>query len=153
MQKRTGGFIGLLFVFVLGAAVMAGTVAAMNKTDESAFCGTCHAMSEAAYTHSLSPHASLACNECHTPHNLVAKLPFKAVSGMRDIFYNTTKSVPDLLQANQSTKDAIQANCLRCHSTTNMTVAMDAKPYCTSCHRAVPHMNKMPIDKRKAADV
>ncbi len=151
--KKSGSFALLLFVFVLGAASMGGGIAAMNETDKPGFCGSCHAMSEAVWTHSLSPHASLACNDCHTPHNLAAKLPFKAESGLHDLYLNSTSKVPSVFHAKSDTKSVVQANCLRCHATTNMTVDMDAKEYCVSCHRSVPHMNKMSIERRKAADV
>lgn len=152
-NKSSGSFIVLLCAFVIGVIAMGGTVAALNETDKSAFCGSCHGMSEAVYTHSISPHASLACNDCHTPHNLVNKLPFKAMAGARDVYYNTMSELPDVFHARQDTKDAIQANCLRCHANTNMNVYLDAKKYCIDCHRAVPHMNKLPISQRKAADV
>jgi hypothetical protein len=29
----------------------------------------------------MGTHAKLSCNECHAPHNLLAKLPFKAQEG------------------------------------------------------------------------
>lgn len=142
-----------LAAFAAGMVAMVGMGLAVKATDQSAFCASCHAMSEAAWTHKQSVHAQFDCNECHTPQYLPAKLPYKAMIGLNDIFVNTTNSVPTAIHAGEGMKDVIQANCRRCHVSTTMTVAMDAKPYCTDCHRAVPHNNKAPIDRRKAADV
>ncbi len=143
----------LLLTFVAGMIVMAGVGFAMNRTDQAAFCASCHVMSEAAWTHKMSIHADLACNECHTPHNIAQKLPFKTASGLHDITTNTFGSIADSIHATKDTKNVVQANCRRCHTATVQTVDMDVKPYCTDCHRSVPHNKKLPIDRRKAADV
>ena len=143
----------LLLTFVAGMIAMAGVGLAMRSTDQAAFCAGCHVMSEAAWTHKASIHAELACNECHTPYDIAPKLPYKTASGLRDITTNTFGSVADVIHATKDTKNVIQANCRRCHTATVQTVAMDVKPYCTDCHRAVPHNKKLPIDRRKAADV
>jgi cytochrome c nitrite reductase small subunit len=143
------GFTGGLAVALVGLAV---AVFAMKTTDRRIFCGSCHVMNEAAWTHKTSSHANLACNECHAPANLAAKLPFKAVAGTRDILVNTFGS-PDAIHTNQKTRDVVNANCRSCHAITNMNVAsMEAKPYCTDCHRNVHHLRTQPISKRKVAD-
>lgn len=145
---------GIMFTaFVAGMFVMVGAGFAVKTTDQADFCARCHVMSEAAWTHKNSLHAKLDCNECHTPHNIVEKLPFKAAVGLHDIRVNTFEHVVDRISATKDTKDVVQANCRRCHYATTMNVAMDVKPYCTDCHRSVPHNNKLPISKRKAADV
>ncbi len=149
--KRSWG--ALFLAFVIGLAVMAGTGFAVKTTDQAAFCSNCHAMSEVVWTHKNSIHAKLDCNECHTPYNLAEKLPFKTAIGLHDIRVNTFEDIAHVIHASQSTKDVIQANCRRCHYPTTMDVAMDVKPYCTDCHRSVPHNTKLPISKRKAADV
>ena len=145
---------GVMFTaFVVGMLAMAGAGFAVKATDQAGFCAKCHVMAEAAWTHKNSLHAKLDCNECHTPHNLVEKLPFKTAIGLHDIRVNTFEDVANVIHATKSTKDVVQANCRRCHYPTTMNVAMDVKPYCTDCHRSVPHTNKLPISKRKAADV
>lgn len=146
-------WLAALLAFAAGMVVMVGIGLAVKGTDQAAFCASCHAMSEAAWTHKQSVHAQFDCNECHTPHQIAAKLPFKTAVGIRDIFVNTTSTIPDLIHTQDNMKDVIQENCRRCHVATTMTVAMDAKPYCTDCHRAVPHNKKLSIDRRKAADV
>ncbi len=135
-----------------GVVLTVGGGLAMVSTDKGAFCGSCHAMSEAALTHAQSVHAKLACNDCHAPHNLLEKIPFKAEAGARDIYVNTLGTIPDLIHPQGNTLEVVQANCVRCHSSTVMTVNMTSKESCMSCHRQVPHTNKTPISTRKAAD-
>ncbi len=157
MQKektKPGGRWGVALVtFVCGMAAMVGIGLAFKGTDQAAFCANCHVMAEAAWTHKNSIHAKLDCNECHTPYNIVEKMPFKTAIGLHDIYANSFTDVANVIHAQKDTKNVVQANCRRCHTATTMNVAMDVKPYCTDCHRAVPHNTKLPIDRRKAADV
>ena len=142
-------FLGGLAV---GIVLLAGSAIAMRTTDSRPFCGSCHVMQEAALTHKLSTHANLACNECHAPASLGAKVPFKAAEGMRDFMSNMQgKDVP--LQVAARTKDVVNANCKSCHAVTNMDVAsMEAKKYCVDCHRSVAHMRQKPISTRTVAN-
>lgn len=67
-------------------------------------------MEEAAVTQKKGTHARLACNECHAPHNLLVKLPFKAQEGLRDFWGNITgKDVPHPVSLH--TRDVVNANC------------------------------------------
>ena len=79
----------LLGGVALGVLVLAGLAWGMRVTDARPFCSSCHIMEQAARTHKLSPHAKLACNECHAPTALLSKLPFKAKEGARDFYMNT----------------------------------------------------------------
>ncbi len=135
-----------------GVVLTVGAAIAMTATDQAMFCGSCHSMAEAALTHKRSVHAELACNECHAPHNLAAKLPFKAQEGARDILATATSSIPDLIHPGEDTKEVTQENCQRCHGATTSTVTMQSKKFCTDCHRHVPHSPKIPVSKRSAAD-
>lgn len=143
----------ILLSFAAGMLAVVSTGLAVKWTDQPMFCANCHSMSEQVWTHKNSIHAKVECNECHTPHALYKKLPFKAYIGVWDIYVTTLSDVPDSVHATGQMKDIIQANCRRCHTATTMSVAMDVKPYCTDCHRSVPHNSKLPIDKRRAADV
>ncbi len=137
---------------LVGGAVLVCIAAyAMTVSDSRPFCTTCHIMTEAGVTHKMSTHADLTCNECHAPHNLLAKLPFKAKEGLRDFVENAKGS--DLpFGPNSVTKEIVNANCIACHSQTNVNVAsMDAKPYCVDCHRNVAHMRHKPISTRTVA--
>lgn len=147
-------FFPLAASFIVGILAFAGGSAALSATDGAEFCASCHVMSEASWTHSKSVHAKQACNECHLPHDgAVGMLVFKAKLGLSDITVNTLSKAPDSIMAAQDMKDVIQQNCVRCHYSTVREVNMTVKPYCTDCHRSVPHMNKIPIDRRRAADV
>lgn len=151
MQNSNTKWSVLFLAFVVGMAVVCGAAFTVKATDGSAFCAGCHAMSEVAWTHKQSVHRQFDCSECHLPANVIAKLPYKAEIGLHDVYVNTT-GVPDLIHTSATMKDVIQANCRRCHASSIMDVAMDVKPYCTDCHRSVPHNKKTPIDRRKAAD-
>jgi cytochrome c nitrite reductase small subunit len=140
--------------FLAGVFVILGANLALTATDDAAFCGSCHVMSEVVWTHKQSVHAKQACNECHIPHDsLVSMLPYKAREGLNDIVVNTFMDVDDNIMTGKVMKDTIKDNCVRCHYTTVREVNMDVKAYCTDCHRAVPHLNKLPLDRRRAADV
>lgn len=152
--KKPGGvgWTFLLLPFIAGIVVVLATSVAMHATDTAGFCGSCHSMDEAALTHSTSVHAQFACNECHAPHNLILKIPFKTKEGARDVFQTVTKNVPDLIHPNEDTQTVIQNNCLRCHGSVISGVDMLSKDRCTDCHRHVPHSPKIPVAKRSAAD-
>ena len=143
----------LLGGVALGVLVLAGLAWGMRVTDARPFCSSCHIMEQAARTHKLSPHAKLACNECHAPTALLSKLPFKAKEGARDFYMNTLGDVDLPIVAGMATKDVVNANCKACHFATNENVAsMDAKPYCVDCHRSAQHMRMKPISTRMVAD-
>ena len=152
-NKPKGKWTAALLTFVLGMVAMVGIGMAVKGTDQPSFCASCHSMSEMAWTHKQSVHAQFDCNECHTPYAIPSKLPFKTAIGVHDIVVNTFGTIPNVVQASDDSKQVIQANCRRCHVASTMSVAMDVKQYCTDCHRSVPHSKKIPIDRRKAADV
>ena len=149
-ESRHGPWKMLLGGTVLGAVLVLLAAAGMQFSDARPFCSTCHVMRQAALTHSLSPHADLACNECHAPHNLLAKLPFKAREGLRDVVANIQGKEAPLL-ARLETREVVNANCRACHRVANEDVMM-AKPYCVDCHRAMAHQKKTPVSFREAAD-
>lgn len=138
---------------VLGVVVLAGTSYVVGMTDQRPFCATCHLMEPEAITHKLSTHANISCNECHLPQGVfVGHYVYKARTGINDVYVNTV-GAPDLpITTTADMKEIIDANCRRCHANTNLNVAsMDAKPYCTDCHRNVPHMRTKPISTRMVA--
>lgn len=138
---------------VLGVVVLAGTSYVVGMTDQRPFCATCHLMEPEAITHKLSTHANISCNECHLPQGaFVGHYVYKARTGINDVYVNTM-GAPDLpITTTADMKEIIDANCRRCHANTNLNVAsMDAKPYCTDCHRNVPHMRTKPISTRMVA--
>lgn len=148
---RNGPWKILLGGTVAGVVLAIVFMAVMQTTDQRPFCASCHIMQQAAVTHKLGTHADLSCNDCHAPHNLLAKLPFKAKAGLVDFVSNLSgNDVP--LRATMGTRDMVNENCKSCHATSNVNVAsMDVKPYCVDCHRGVAHMRKSPIDTRTVA--
>lgn len=147
-EKKRRGWKLLLGGLILGV-ILSGTFAwALKETDQRQFCASCHIMHEAAVTQKKGMHANLACNECHAPHALLAKLPFKAQAGIEDVIANIQgKDVPIPISARH--RDVINKNCIACHGPVNRTVAvMQVKPYCTDCHRSVAHMRLNPISER-----
>ncbi len=148
--SRHGPWKAALGGAALGAALILLAAAGMQYSDSRPFCSTCHVMREAAITHSRSPHADLACNECHAPHNLLSKLPFKAQEGLRDVVANLQGKEAPLL-ARLETRDVVNANCRSCHRIANENIMM-AKPYCMDCHRGMAHQKKIPVSFREAAD-
>ncbi|MDR0816596.1 MAG: NapC/NirT family cytochrome c [Desulfovibrio sp.] len=139
----SGVAVGIAFFCVLAYG--------MTTTDQRPFCASCHLMQEAAVTHKMGTHADRACNECHAPHNLLAKLPFKAQAGLHDFLAD--QSGKDLsCPATPTMRALVNENCKSCHAQTNVTgAAMDAKSYCTDCHRNVAHMRQKPLSTRMVA--
>lgn len=119
----------------------------LNATDQRQFCASCHLMQEAARTQKMGMHANLTCNECHAPHALLAKIPFKAKAGAEDVWGNIVgKDLP--IPPSKTQRDVINQNCIACHAMVNVKVAsMAVKPYCTDCHRSVAHMRLNPISE------
>jgi len=145
-------WLTLSLALVVALVAVSAMGYAMQATDQAAFCGGCHSMDSETWTFRQGGHAKLACNDCHAPQNLAAKIPFKAQAGSADIWATVSKNIPDVIHASKLHKDVIQANCVRCHEATLQTVAMDAKPWCVDCHRSVPHKSRTPISTRKVAD-
>ena len=151
-KPRSSPIIKIFLCGLIGGVVLLGIAAyAMTVSDSRPFCTTCHLMTEAGVTHKMSTHADLSCNDSHAPHNLLAKLPFKAKEAVRDFVYNVQGA--DLpLGPNSVTREVVNANCIACHSQTNVNVAsMNVKPYCVDCHRNVAHMRHKPISTRTVA--
>ncbi len=138
----------LLSGVVLGVALLGVSAWALTATDQRQFCASCHLMREAAVTQKMSMHANLSCNECHAPHALLAKIPFKAEAGFVDVVANIQgKSLP--IPPSVKQRDVINQNCISCHAPVNAKVAsMLVKPYCTDCHRSVAHLRLNPISQR-----
>jgi cytochrome c nitrite reductase small subunit len=147
-----GAAMLILAGIFLGVVLYGGFAFSMKATDQARFCGNCHTMAEFVRTHQMSGHAKQACNECHLPAGGMGRYLFKARSGAGDVMVTAFGTVADVIHATENTKRVVNDNCRRCHSTTVMNVAIDAKPSCTDCHRNTPHMSKIPISMRSAAN-
>ncbi len=147
---KTSSFLVLLVGIVIGVSAFAGSMYVVERTNERAFCASCHVMLPASVSNKTSLHADLACNDCHLPHdNVVNYLFTKAKLGATDIYLNTVGDYDVPVMATESMKTIVNDNCIRCHRMTNMNVAvMESKGSCVSCHRSVPHQRMKPIDTR-----
>lgn len=138
IDKRLLLAVGIFAGIVLSAV----TVKALEYTDSPEFCQSCHIMSSVHESFMDSTHATLACSDCHLPHDSkVKKYTYKAKAGMSHVYYNTigAEKIPDVIHANASSDEVINQNCIDCHERTLNNVSHDVKDSCVSCHQAVPH--------------
>lgn len=112
-------------------------------SDDPRACVNCHVMNPEYSTWQKSSHGRVTvCNDCHVPHNnIISKYLFKASDGLRHSFMFTFRLEPQVIQIKQAGKDAVQQNCIRCHSqlVENIKVKHEEGVYCYTCHRETPH--------------
>lgn len=120
-------------------------------SDKPETCVNCHIMAPQYATWSHSSHREVAtCNDCHVPHNnIVNHYYFKAMDGLRHSYMFTFRLEPQVITIKQAGKDAVQDNCVRCHTQqihdtklTTMRADFHANiedRYCSECHRETPH--------------
>jgi len=134
------GVIALLVVVGVGLYVSDFTAYLGNNPST---CNNCHVMDAAYEGWSHAPHKLWAtCGDCHTPHDLVPKYLVKAESGFRHVSAFILGHFPPAIRAKESSKDVIQENCIRCHTSTvdeMMSSSMAFDRYCFDCHRSVAH--------------
>ncbi len=151
MKHFTTSFIMILFTgIIIGVSAFAGSMYVIDRTNERAFCASCHAMLPAAVSNKTSIHADLACNDCHLPHdNVVNYLFTKAKLGATDVYLNLVGDFEYPIMATDEMEAIVMDNCIRCHAMTNMNVAVvGIKDSCVSCHRNITHQRMTPIDTR-----
>ena len=120
--------------------------------DDPAACVNCHIMTPYYATWAHSSHGRDAtCNDCHVPHqNIAKKYFFKGMDGMKHVAYFVTNSERQAIMAEESSANVIMDNCIRCHTQLNQEFVktgrinyMMAKRgvglACWDCHRDVPH--------------
>ena len=154
MKKQQGvSLLAVLVILLAGMILTAGAGFTLNATDQAEFCGSCHVMYESVRTHQQSVHARLSCNECHAPYTALPKMVFKTYAGTKDVYRNIAGDIPDVINVTDRSRDIIKDNCINCHTMTGLNVAArEVKPYCTDCHRQIPHMSKLSIAQRRVAD-
>jgi cytochrome c nitrite reductase small subunit len=120
-------------------------------SDKPEACVNCHVMAPQYATWERSNHGRFTvCNDCHVPqNNILKKYYFKATDGVRHSFMFTFRLEPQVIQIKQAGKDAVQQNCIRCHSEmihpisvraiSNQKIQEDGDGYCWDCHRDIPH--------------
>jgi len=120
-------------------------------SDSPSTCTNCHIMAPQYATWSHSSHRERAnCNDCHVPHdNIVNKYYFKAMDGLRHATIFTLRAEPQVIFIKSAGREAVQQNCIRCH--TNLITDSKLLSYntvthqnrkdrkCWDCHRETPH--------------
>ena len=140
-----GIFFGLvLLTFHVGRATS-------YLSDEPSACVNCHVMAPFFATWQNSSHARFTvCNDCHVPqNNIFAKYFFKASDGLRHSYMFTFRLEPQVIRIHEAGRNAVQNNCIRCHSNQIHPISVRAisaqsiqehgQGYCWDCHRETPH--------------
>lgn len=120
--------------------------------DDPAACVNCHIMSPYYATWMHSSHGRDAtCNDCHVPHqNIAKKYFFKGMDGMKHVAYFVSHSERQAIHAEEGSAEVIMDNCIRCHSQLNQELVKTGRidfmqaqcgkgKACWDCHRNVPH--------------
>ena len=94
---------------------------------DAAACANCHIMREHFDAWNKSSHKAVAaCNDCHTPHNVVGKYLTKARNGFWHSFYFTTGRYPDPLRITERNRRITEGACRGCHE--DIVAAIDPDP-------------------------
>lgn len=108
-------------------------------------CNNCHVMDGVYEGWYHGAHREWAhCSDCHTPHAFIPHYLVKAESGYHHVTAFTFGKIPGAIRAKESSREVVQANCIRCHQDTvdpivNGSMAMEFDRYCFDCHRTVAH--------------
>lgn len=138
-------------IFGLGAHIFFISNAVSYLSDDPNACINCHVMTPQYATWQKSSHAKVAtCNDCHVPQDhFVRTYYFKAMDGLRHATMFTFRLEPQVIRIKDAGRNAVQENCIRCHSNQIHPIALrainnrnveDQRPgVCWDCHREVPH--------------
>ncbi|GIK60303.1 MAG: cytochrome c nitrite reductase small subunit [Ignavibacteriota bacterium] len=140
-----GIFCGLvLFTLHVGRATS-------YLSDKPEACVNCHVMAPYFATWQNSSHGRFTvCNDCHVPqNNIFEKYFFKASDGLRHSYMFTFRLEPQVIRIHKAGRNAVQRNCVRCHSEqihpisvraiTAQSIQEEGQGYCWDCHRETPH--------------
>lgn len=120
-------------------------------SDKPETCINCHVMTPYYATWERSSHGRFTvCNDCHVPQdNMIKKYFFKASDGLRHSYVFTFRLEPQVIRIKEAGRNAVQQNCIRCHSNvihpislraiSNQKIQEEGEGYCWDCHREVPH--------------
>lgn len=120
-------------------------------SDNPAACVNCHVMAPYYATWQNGSHGRVTvCNDCHVPQdNFISKYFFKASDGLRHSYMFTFRLEPQVIRIHQAGRNAVQNNCIRCHSNqihpisvraiSGQSIQEHGDCYCWDCHRETPH--------------
>lgn len=139
------------------AGVLAGTAAGLGGytflyanglsylTDRPEACANCHVMQDHFDAWGKSSHHAVAtCNDCHTPHEFVAKYWTKSLNGWHHSKAFTTGDFHEPIRITPRNAAITEAACRRCHA--EIVQQIDAvhgtqgELSCVRCHNSVGHM-------------
>jgi len=113
-------------------------------TNDPRACLNCHVMKEQYDGWVKAPHRNVAaCNDCHTPHNLIGKFATKANNGFWHSYYFTTQTYAEPIRITARNRRIALNNCRSCHAA--VTDAIDGihqgsgRLDCLRCHQNVGH--------------
>ena len=160
MRQPSSTHIGRLRTMTLAGVVLAGLIGILLGVGGFTFveargwsylsnhpstCVNCHIMREQYDSWQKSSHHAFAtCNDCHVPHNLLGKYWTKAEHGVRHSWGFTFQDFHEPIRIKDSSRAAVQDNCIRCHSAMvgeiirDSTVERDPNN-CIRCHSSVGH--------------
>lgn len=119
---------------------------------DSAACANCHVMNEQYDGWVKSSHRAVAeCNDCHTPHNFVAKYAVKALNGFRHSWAFTSGRFHEPIRITALNRSVTESACRHCHE--DVVRSMDAleldnpngRISCIRCHGSVGHAELSPV--------
>ena len=138
-------------LFGLGAYAFHISKAPSYLLDDPKTCINCHIMAPEYSTWFHSSHREWTnCNDCHVPHNNVLnKYYFKAKDGLRHATLFTLRAEPEVIKIKEEGANAVQNNCIRCHSNLIVDAKLERNSpmhnqnrkdrKCWDCHRLTPH--------------
>ncbi len=169
MAKRRFGMVALLVSFIAGAVGVGGFVAAVEYTNRTEFCISCHEMEQTVYREYLaSPHyknasgAGAGCADCHVPRAWPEKIVRK-VRATGELYHALlgTIDTPEKFEAHRLAMaervwNEMEANdsreCRACHdfermdfhkqsrrAAEKMEPAMEKGTTCIECHKGIAH--------------
>jgi cytochrome c nitrite reductase small subunit len=108
-------------------------------------CVNCHVMRE-PYDgwQKASHHAVATCNDCHVPHQTLAKYLVKAENGFWHSKGFTLQDFPEPIRLRPVSLKILNANCVECHRDFVNDILGSGKPGdetpdCVRCHALVGH--------------
>jgi cytochrome c nitrite reductase small subunit len=138
LMGLAAGIGAFTFVYAHGASYL---------TDDPAACANCHVMGEEFGAWMKGPHHGVAvCNDCHTPHNPIAKYAIKARNGFWHSYYFTRGKFPEPIQITPLNRTVTEQACRACHADMAHYLVADEDERgpldCLHCHSSVGHANR-----------
>ena len=145
-QKSLSRLLGLTLGLSLGVGAYTFHYARGTSylTNEPAVCANCHVMQGHLDAWSKSSHHAVAvCNDCHSPHGLVAKYLVKAKNGYRHSVAFTSDRFHEPIRITDANRAIVEDACRRCHADVvqmmDYRAEKENRTSCTHCHADVGH--------------